>query len=295
MYISINEFEKNLIESHRAKKTILGYVSDLRQFSVWFENTNGANATPKTITSIDLREYKQYLEKIPDFAPRTINRKLASLRQFLYWANDQGMLPKGLPRLPGDVKTTQTQMAPKSLSKKQQDALERTVERIGSIRDIAIIKLFLHTGLRVSELCELKLKNVNILPRSGQVKILGKGGKYRELPLNKEARDVLTRYLEKHSREPYDNLFTGTRGPKNQSISAVGIRKMFRKYKRLAGIDDEGISIHSLRHTFATRMLENGRPLTEVKYLLGHENINTTAIYTKPRQRSLQEAVESLC
>lgn len=298
--MKFEEFKKNLFYEDKSEKTIQSYLADLHSFARWFEQTNGKMPLPGDITSIDLREYKQFLLKIECLAVSTVNRRLASLRKYLTWANENGLLVTGLPALPKEVKDTRTKTAPKSLTKKQQDELLKAVERCGGnlrIRDKAVITLLLHTGLRNSELRSLQVSDIDFPPRGGWMTVNGKGNKYRKIPLNNDVRKVLSEYLDAFPALK-NSLFIGTRGPKKGStLTDVAIQQIFNKYKdqvpALRG--DKEITVHSLRHTFATRMLEAGRNLVEVQALLGHENINTTAIYTRPHSYSLKAAVDCLC
>lgn len=291
----LEHFKMDLQIRDKAARTVSSYLADLKGFAGWFKETKNIDFDPNDIKSLDLQEYKQYLLKEKRLSPRSVNRKLAAFRQFLTWANEHGFLPDGLPALPKEVRTSQVNIAPKSLIKQQQDALCKAVESEKNLRDIAIIKLLLNTGLRVSEVCKLCRWDIDLKPRGGTVVVQGKGQKFRIIPLNAEARETLSRYFKANPRDSDERIFTSTRGVLKGSMTPVSVQKMFRKYRRLAGIDDSGITVHSLRHTFATRMLENGRNLVEVQALLGHENINTTAIYTKPNHQSLKAAVDSLC
>lgn len=293
--VILDHFKSYLKIRDKADRTVASYIADLKGFAGWFKETKNSDFNPSDMTSLNLLEYKQYLLKVKRLAPRSVNRKLAAFRQFLKWAHENGFLPDGLPIFPKEVRTSEVNIAPKSLIKQQQDALCKAVDREKNLRDIAIIKLLLNTGLRVSEVCKLCWRDIDLSPRSGTIIVQGKGQKFRTIPLNAEAREALSRYFKVCPRESNAKVFTSTRGILKGSMTTVSVQKMFRKYLNLAGIDDTGITVHSLRHTFATRMLENGRSLVEVQALLGHENINTTAIYTKPNHQSLKAAVDSLC
>ncbi|GBF31928.1 site-specific recombinase XerD [Desulfocucumis palustris] len=288
-------FKNDLQIRDKSDSTIKSYIADLQGFSRWLKETKNGRFNPDRMTSPNLLEYKQYLLKIKRLAPRSVNRKLAAFRQFLVWANKNELLSNGLPDLPREVRTTQVNIAPKSLIQEQQDDLCRAVEKEKNLRDIAIIKLLLNTGLRVSEVCKLCRCDIDFKPRGGTIVVQGKGQKFRIIPLNAEVRETLSRYFKEYPRGLYDRVFFSTRGILKGSMTTVSVQKMFRKYRNLAGICDTGITVHSLRHTFATRMLEKGRSLVEVQALLGHENINTTAIYTRPNHQSLKAAVDSLC
>ncbi|MEG6617466.1 tyrosine-type recombinase/integrase [Peptococcaceae bacterium 1198_IL3148] len=293
--MNIDIFKEHLLDEDKSIKTINGYISDLKDFLVWFEKSNGFSAGAKDITSIDLREYRQYLLN-KGLAVSTINRRLAAIRKYLTWANEKGLLPTGLPALPKELKDNSSKTAPRSLTKKQQDEFLKVVERGSNIRDIAIITLFINTGLRNSELCSLQIRDIDVSARSGWLTVQGKGNKFRKIPLNNEARKALQNYFDNY--RVGDFLFVSSRGPKAGSrLTNVAVQNIFNKYKDQVPSmrNEKKITVHTLRHTFATRLLEAGRNLVEVQALLGHENINTTAIYTKPHKSSLQAAVDSLC
>jgi len=156
------------------------------------------------------------------------------------------------------------------------------------VRDRAIIELFYATGMRVSELANLRMDGVNL--DSGFLRCVGKGSKERVIPLGKSANDYVSRYITKvrgklaHSRSPY--LFVSYKG---KGFSRQALWKMIKKYTTSAGIHKK-ISPHTFRHSFATHMLERGADLRIVQELLGHSDISTTQIYThvsKDRLRSV--------
>ena len=296
--MELERYRNYLKEEDKSEKTLNGYITGVKLFIEWFTQANGREPKPGDITSIDLREFRQYLMHTKNRSVGTVNYRLAAMRKYLHFANEQGFLPTGLPALPKEVKSTKSKTAPKSLTKKQQDELLKVVERGGNLRDKTIITLLLHTGLRNSELRSLQLSEIELLPRGGWLSVYGKGGKFRKIPLNNEVRRVLGDYMERIAGEATSRLFNSKRGPKAGSgLSDVAVQQLFNRYKdQVPGLrDNKDITVHSLRHTFATRMLEAGRNLVEVQALLGHENINTTAIYTKPHPDSLIAAVDSLC
>jgi integrase/recombinase XerC len=182
----------------------------------------------------------------------------------------------------------------------------------GSIRDMAVIQTLLGTGLRISELANLRLEDVEVSERKGLVRVReGKGGKSRIVPLDNRTRSVLLRYVEKRkkelqlsgqpsvqqssarknrsdnrdSRRPEGPLFMGQRGPLNER----GIDYLVRKYAYQARL--ENCTAHTLRHTFAKNLVDAGTPLDQVAILLGHESLDTTKVYTRPSRRDLERAV----
>jgi integrase/recombinase XerC len=146
-----------------------------------------------------------------------------------------------------------------------------------------------HTGIRVGELCELRLGDIDISERKGTLTVQrGKGMKHRTIPLNIDVRHAIAVYLLVRPKTGDDHLFLGQRGPlKEQAVEII-----VEKYARLAGLED--VSPHTLRHSFAKQLLNAGEDLTTVAALLGHENINTTAVYLTPSTRDLEQAVAKL-
>mgnify|MGYP001331399830 CR=1 FL=1 len=274
--------EKGCIEN-----TAKGYFSSVSDFISWFEETNGEEFSVKMVTPTDLREYQQYLLTLKRLKPGTINRRGSALRNFFSWAKETSLI-KELPRFPRPVR--EQIRAPRSLTRREQNRLLRAVERAGNTRDIAIIKLMIGTGLRLGETTSLKIDDIELGERHGKVTVWGKGVKYREVPIPVEARHALTTWiswLEQHTRGDY--LFINRRGT---GISHRGIQKMLKKYAYQAGLPLESVHPHVLRHTCAKNMLDSGVDLVKVATILGHESLDTTAIYTKPRFQDLIAAVD---
>ncbi len=187
-------------------------------------------------------------------------------------------------KVPAGVKT-----APRALERKELLALIRSVRASGKPRDVAIGTLLLHTGLRVSELCALNVDDAILKERSGHVIIRsGKGNKRREVPLNSTARSALKEWLEVRENNS-KALFTG-KG--SDSLSPRAVEYLIKKYSSRAGL--ENVTPHVLRHTFCKSLVDTGESLDRVAILAGHENLNTTAKYTKATGRDLQNAVEKL-
>jgi site-specific recombinase XerD len=180
--------------------------------------------------------------------------------------------------------------APKSLDKRDVDRLIRTVERHGNKRDLAVVQVLRHTGIRVGELVALRLSDVETSERKGTLVVRsGKGAKYRAVPLNVDARRALAEYLAVRPVVADDRLFIGTRG---HGMGTQAVENLIRRYGKLARLDD--LTPHVLRHTFARHSLDAGTDLVTVATLLGHERLETTARYAKPSGRDLERAVERL-
>src|SRR6185295_18129286 len=156
-------------------------------------------------------------------------------------------------------------------------------------RDLAIIATLRHTGLRVGELCSLRTDSVQISDRKGQLQVWGKGTKHRVIPLNLDVRKALDAYLAIRPKRESPYLFIGQRG---NGLTAKGVADIVRKYTYQAGLQD--VSPHTLRHSFGKHALDAGVDLVTVATLLGHQRLETTAIYTTPSGRDLERAVAKL-
>ena len=188
---------------------------------------------------------------------------------------------KGVPAAP---------RAPKSLPKRDVDRLIREAQKAGNKRNLAILLTLRHTGLRVGELCSLRLADIHISERKGSVLVRsGKGDKDRTVRLNHDVREALESYLAVRPATQDDHLFIGQRG---EPLQTDGVQLIIRKLAKRAGL--EKVTPHVLRHSFAKHVLDAGEDLATVSRLLGHERLETTAIYTEPTARDLEEAVARL-
>lgn len=283
------DFSEYLKSSERSSLTIKNYLADLEIFKKWFLETNDyPEFNPSDVTPTDLREFKQFLMINKEMKPASINRRLASLRSFLKWTNEIGVSPHiQMSKIPKFEKTEKTGI--RWLDRKEENALLRVVERNGRTRDIAVIKLLLNTGLRVSELCSLRWSEIVINERKGVLKVLqGKGGKRREIPLNYDARQVLLDLGYKQNAGKKDWIFVGQRG----KLTPRGVQTLFRKYADPVKL--KTLSPHSLRHTFCKNLLNAGISLEKIAILAGHESLDTTRLYLEPSLKDLEGAVEAI-
>ncbi|MDH7578262.1 MAG: tyrosine-type recombinase/integrase [Bacillota bacterium] len=272
-----------------AKGTVKAYIVGVTDFIRWFEETIGEKFDPATVTPTDLREYQEHLLTVRRLKPGTINRRVAALRKFFLWAKENSQVAD-VPRFPRQVR--EQVQAPKSLTRVEQNRLLRTVERGGNVRDLAIIRIFLGGGLRIDELVSLKIKDLELGERQGKVTVCyGKGMKTRDVPLPLDARRAIKDWLEKHPffGDASGYLFPNKSGGK---LTCRAIQKMLKKYAYQAGLPLHSVHPHALRHTCAKNLLDAGVDLVKVAAILGHESLDTTAIYTKPRFQELSEAVE---
>lgn len=264
-------------------RTAKSYREDLVDFSRWFSGSNGQELRDSLVTSIDLKEYQAHMINIRGLAPATANRRMAAIRSWLIWCQEKGEI-ESLPRWPKRV--AEVQQAPKALPKREQDRFVRAVERGKSPRDMALVGLMLYAGLRVGEAIRVKIDNIEISERKGKISVIGKGMKHREIPLGLDARNMIREWVS-HVLEGW--VFPGQNGG---HISARTVQQMIKKYAWQAKKDPNSVTPHVLRHTFATRLLREGKDLVIVAALLGHARLDTTARYTRPSYDEMERAVE---
>lgn len=281
----IEDFIKYQKYLNKSESTISSYRNDLVVFVRWFNKVNHYSFTIYKITPTDIRLYKQYLID-NEFKPNTINRKMLSIKYFMQWGWDTKKMEYRFP-LPKPVK--EHSISAKWLTRLEQNSLLRTFEKYAKVRDIAIVKILLHTGLRIKELCNLKWKHVTITDRKGNLIVnYGKGNKSREIPLNKSARLAFESIDYKANVGSNNRVFIGQRG----ALTPRGIQLMIKKI--LANTELADISPHNLRHSFCKNLVNSGVSLEKIAVLAGHERLDTTKIYCYPSHVDLREAVDRI-
>lgn len=281
----LDEFFEDIYSSGAALSTVEAYQKDVTYFSKWYKDAADKEPHIGDITSIDLREYQEYMQRVKDLMPATINRRMAALEKYIRWAYGKGYIER-LPTFPKIVR--EQKAAPKALERVEQNRLLREAERRGKARDIALIRLMMSCGLRVGEAVSIHLPDADIGERHGTVAVRGKGNKYRKVPVPPEARKAIREWMtERTKRYPSsDWLFPNRNGG---HITARNAEQVIKNIGEFAGLN---VHPHVLRHTAATNMIRNGADLVTVAQILGHANLNTTAIYTKPDRKTMSEALE---
>lgn len=268
-----------------AKNSIDAYRRDITQFAKWLAKRSEAlPAVPKhTLTA-----YLAHLVEARSASPRTSARVVSSLKRFYGFLLRENLISEDpshdldTPKLPRSL--------PKSLSEAEVEALLAApdVKTDLGLRDRAMLETLYASGLRVSELVGLKIAQVSL--DMGVVRILGKGAKERLTPLGQEAIEWITRY-QRESRpnilagKKSDALFvTGRGGP----MTRLNFWLIIKRHARTANIRTE-LSPHTLRHAFATHLINHGADLRVVQLLLGHSDITTTQIYTHVARERLKQ------
>ena len=276
------------LEDGLAKLTLAAYRRDLSLFNGWLRARSGLLLTQ--VTEADLQAY--FAERHTQTRATTANRRLTVFRRFFHWLLRERLI--GVDPTVRLLSARQPLRVPKTLSEAEVEALltaPDTATALG-LRDRAMLELMYASGLRVSEL--VSLRRVDVLLAEQVLRVLGKGNKERLVPYGQEAADWLQRYLSdarpvlvgEHAEEA---LFVTARGARaGQSMSRVMFWTLVRKYALLAGIR-RPLSPHTLRHAFATHLLNHGADLRAVQMLLGHADISTTTIYTHIARERLQQ------
>jgi len=260
------EFYEHICSERRlSDNTILSYKSDIDLFEKFITKKNFKDQTVETVV-------RKYITKksVMGMSGRTNNRFISSLKKFLKFFLKDNYInfinvksPKFSNKLPNILNVEEMERLLNFMPVKYEDFLDK-----------AILEVLYSSGLRVSELVTLQKKNIDF--EEGMIKVIGKGQKERIIPIGLKALDAIKRYINVKPNDYGDYFFVNK---KCKTINIRYIQRMIKKRCLLAGIHKD-ISPHTLRHSFASHILQSSGNLRVVQELLGHSNINTTQIYT---------------
>ena len=274
------------LEKHLSDNTIESYMRDLAQFAHYIlrmYDVPPKKVEPEMVRNYMSRLYEQGREKSSQA------RALSSIKSFFNYLLLEEVIESSPAELIEAPKASRP--LPDTLSVEEIDRLIGSIDNstVKGLRDQAILEVLYSCGLRVSELCELRMGDLFF--GEGYIRVIGKGDKQRLVPVSGMARDRIQLYMErrKEERRKEEILFLNNRGKK---LTRVMIFTIIKQAAQRAGINKK-ISPHTFRHSFATHLLEGGANIRQVQELLGHENILTTEIYTHLDSSHLRQTMET--
>jgi len=291
MQQQIKEFLHSLqVEKGYSENTIVAYRNDLNQFLDFVEDRTkieGWNGVHKE----HLSEYVDVLKNEREYASSTVARKVAATKSFFRYLTNHGLLednPSATLDSPKVRKYLPTSISIEEVERLLKAPLKETGVR--SVRDAALLELLYATGMRVSEVVALDVEHIDV--ENGCVNCVSDRSEHREriIPMYPRAVDALQSYIEdSRPKLLHDNneeaLLLNHRGHR---LTRQGLWLIIKKYVRQAGLDDS-VTPHTLRHSFATHLLNGGADVRRVQELLGHANVSTTQVYTKDNLREVYD------
>lgn len=272
-FFVLEEFENYLVTEKRfSDHTVVAYVKDLNQF-VSFAEVDSLEA----LKEVDHRLVRSWIVELVEskITNRSVNRKLSTLRTFYKWAQKQAILevdPMSKVRGPKQEKKLPSFAKPSEMTEERIE--EMFSHDFEGIRDRLMVEVFYQTGIRLSELIELKENNVT----SSSIKVLGKRNKERVIPIGVNLSRLMQEYRQIKASNSLDSNCFFVLNNGNKLYSKFVYRKINYYLGRVTNLDKK--SPHVLRHTFATHMLNNGAGLETLKDILGHASLSATQVYT---------------
>ena len=313
---ALNNFIKNLYTSEKSLNTIELYSNHLVEFFKFIKYNKKINKdvvmnTVKInkityeelneITSDNIDDYKLYLIDVRKNSSKTINNKLAALDSFYtFCSSPKKQIIKTnvmdyITRNKEQKRTVIEALEPEEAIKLLETI--KTSNKKFMVRDHAIYSLFLNTGIRCSELCDITVNEIKKLV--SVVNITGKGNKVRGIYFNKDCIKAIEKYLPFREemletieviKEDKDKLFFSQQGKK---LTEANLNKTLKIYVELAGMNPNDVHVHTLRHTYATIAYNNGMDIYELKKVLGHSDIKTVLIYAEMGRKKLKNAMNN--
>ena len=272
-------FSEHLVMREKSTRTTKAYRDDVALFLEWCRESFGER--PTQLYRVNVLEYYPYMRNIKGYSPKTVNHRLSSLRSYNEWLIESGRQTETVV-LKNDFMKVQLQYAsPSTVTKKEVEAFRQRLLESGSKRDFAIVTLYAYTGIRRTELVNLKLDQVDLTAK--EIRVIGKGDKQRLVYLNDKTVHALREYLkERKSDSPY--FFVSRQSEK---LTPSRINQIFNQYSDI-------ITPKTLRHFFCGHALESGYSIHEVANQAGHSNVQTTLIYANPTAKAMKDKANKL-
>lgn len=273
----INDFINYIKQKNYSNNTLVSYINDL----YYFYNFINKNLTK--VKEEDIRDYLEYLN-LKKENPTSVRRKISTFKSFykFLYTNDY-IDKKDYPLVRIAYPKTEKKLPKFIYYNDLLEILEASSKTNDSYRDKLIIEMLYATGLRVSELINIRIRDIDFNNR--RIVVMGKGSKERTVYYGEYAEEVLKKYLDTHTRKEHGYLFVNQRG---EQLTDRGVRYIIDKIMEKLSVKTH-VTPHVLRHTFATDMLNNGCDIKVVQELLGHSSLKATEIYTHVTNESLKK------
>ncbi|HLQ83740.1 MAG TPA: tyrosine-type recombinase/integrase [Pseudogracilibacillus sp.] len=284
---SIEEFKSYLLEKEKSLNTIKSYSQDINHFHSWIKQRTEPPYLISSLTSTDLKDYASQLKSVPTFAPATVNRRLVSLIRWSEFLITVGSTSINISK---DIKLNkiQKQNNIRWLTRREVGKLLHAIELTkkqsftkGMLHQ-TIVYLAVNLGLRVQEMCNVKVFDVDF--QRNIINLKGKGNKHRIVPLTDNTKGAIDTWLKERDKESEYLLVSS----KSNRMSPRAIQHIFKNYSDQLGIQ---ITPHSLRHTYCKQLAEQGVNIQSIAELAGHSSIETTRIYVTPSIQELHSAL----
>ena len=271
-----------LVDKGLSNNTVKAYEADISSFFQWLDNED---LKYKNLQEDHINKYISFLFQ-RKMRSSSVNRKISSIKSFYIFLVKRNFL-KNSP-LNDLVTPKQEKYLPESMSEAEVDKLLNSPDVSNKIenRDKAMIEMLYATGMRISELVNLKMTDVDM--KRCVVKVFGKGSKERLVPFGETALDSLRSYLNEREQSSSKEIFLSNRGKKMTRVAFWQRVKVYLIRENLKN----SISPHTLRHAFATHLLNRGADLRSVQLLLGHSDLSTTQIYTHIAKQRLSDVLK---
>jgi integrase/recombinase XerD len=276
-------FDYLFIEKGLSQNTVKAYENDILSFLNWVKNTPNLNYL--NLKEEDINKYIAYLFK-SKLKSSSVNRKISSLKSlYLYLVKKNILKDSTISEV---ITPKKEKYLPSSMSEDEVDRLLKSPDSSNKTekRDKAMIEMLYATGMRISELVNLKLTDVDM--QRSVAKVFGKGKKERLIPFGEAALEALSNYISEREKSTSKEIFLSNRGKK---LSRVAFWQRIKIYLLRENLKNS-ISPHTLRHAFATHLLNRGADLRSVQLLLGHSDLSTTQIYTHIAKQRLSEVLK---
>jgi integrase/recombinase XerD len=281
----LTEYSNYMTEQNKSINTINSYVKDINLFFKYF----GLVVDESPILSRDqIVAYKDYMLKVKNMNAKSVNRGLSSLKSYNEFMIKYGYMENLVVMSLDYIKVQPQLTSPTNITIGEAIKFMNKVKQNESIRNYHIVILFLNSGIRISELTNIKLTDIFLNKRT--LRVFGKGSKQREIPLNDIAIEIIQDAIK--NRENYGYAINVLNSPylflskKSEKLDSGTIERIFNKYSNK-------ITPHKLRHVWATNFLKNGGDLKSAQQILGHSSLSTTQIYLHPTQDDMRNSMNN--